>query len=201
MKYKKILYPAVFLLLIALTIGTIVSQNESFSVEGFADFVTAAKLNYLAGAALSMLCYIMMEGMALLVLCRALGYERRLHCGMMYSAADIFFFCHHAFRHGGSAGFRHIDDAGRHSRSGDYGGAIDESGAVHAVDSGDVADGLRRPTGYFRQVWPGFPGADSGGVRHPGGAAGGISSADFPGKAHVAAGELLFEDTAQNAHL
>ena len=31
MKYKKILYPAVFLLLIALTIGTIVSQNESFS--------------------------------------------------------------------------------------------------------------------------------------------------------------------------
>ena len=91
MKYKKILYPAVFLLLIALTIGTIVSQNESFSAEGFADFVSAANLKYMVGAALSMLCYIMMEGMALLVLCRALGYERRLHCGMMYSAADIYF--------------------------------------------------------------------------------------------------------------
>lgn len=91
MKYKKILYPAVFLLLIALTIGTIVSQNESFSAEGFADFVSAANLKCMAGAALSMLCYIMMEGMALLVLCRALGYERRLHCGMMYSAADIYF--------------------------------------------------------------------------------------------------------------
>ena len=63
MKYKKILYPAVFLLLIALTIGTIVSQNESFSAEGFADFVSAANLKYMVGAALSMLCYIMMEGM------------------------------------------------------------------------------------------------------------------------------------------
>ena len=60
MKYKKILYPAVFLLLIALTIGTIVSQNESFSAEGFADFVSAANLKYMVGAALSMLCYIMM---------------------------------------------------------------------------------------------------------------------------------------------
>ena len=55
MKYKKILYPTVFLLLIALTIGTIVSQNESFSAEGFADFVSAANLKYMVGAALSML--------------------------------------------------------------------------------------------------------------------------------------------------
>ena len=91
MKYKKILYPAVFLLLIALTIAAIVSQNESFSAEGFADYVASANLKGLAGAIVSMLCYIMMEALALLVLCRALGYPRRLRSGMMYSAADIYF--------------------------------------------------------------------------------------------------------------
>ena len=201
MKYKKILYPAVFLLLIALTIGTIVSQNESFSAEGFADFVSAANLKYMVGAALSMLCYIMMEGMALLVLCRALGYERRLHCGMMYSAADIYFSAITPSATGGQPA-----SAILMMRDGIPGAvttvALLMNLALYTLSILAMSlMGRHRPAGHFWQVRPGFPGADSGGVRHSGGAAGGISSADFPGKAHVAAGELLFEDTAQNAHL
>lgn len=45
----------------------------------------------LAAAALCTLLYILLEGLALLTICRALGYRRSVGQGVLYSAADIYF--------------------------------------------------------------------------------------------------------------
>ena len=91
MKRKQWLYSLVFLLLIGLTVFTICSHSTSFTGDSFREYVRAANPAGLAAAALCTLSYILLEGLALLAICRALGYRRRLKEGVLYSAADIYF--------------------------------------------------------------------------------------------------------------
>ena len=88
---KTVLYLILFIVLIGLTLYAVISQSASFTAEGFADYIAAAKPVYLVCAVGSMLLYILCEGLALLVLCRATGYPQKLHSGIMYSAADLYF--------------------------------------------------------------------------------------------------------------
>ena len=73
MKRKQWLYSLIFVLLIGLTVFTICSQSASFTREGFWEYVRAAHPAGLAAAALCTLLYILLEGLALLAICRALG--------------------------------------------------------------------------------------------------------------------------------
>ena len=91
MKRKQWLYSLIFVLLIGLTVFTICSQSASFTREGFWEYVRAAHPAGLAAAALCTLLYILLEGLALLAICRALGYRRSVGQGVLYSAADIYF--------------------------------------------------------------------------------------------------------------
>ena len=91
MKRKQWLYSLIFVLLIGLTVFTICSQSASFTQEGFWEYVRAAHPAGLAAAALCTLLYILLEGLALLTICRALGYRRSVGQGVLYSAADIYF--------------------------------------------------------------------------------------------------------------
>ena len=91
MKRKQWLYSLIFVLLIGLTVFTICSQSASFTQEGFWEYVRAAHPAGLAAAALCTLLYILLEGLALLTICRALGYRRGVGQGVLYSAADIYF--------------------------------------------------------------------------------------------------------------
>ena len=79
-----ILYPVLFIVLIGLTLYAVISQSASFTAEGFVDYIAAAKPVYLICAVGSMLLYILCEGLALLVLCRATGHPQKLHLSLIH---------------------------------------------------------------------------------------------------------------------
>ena len=91
MKKRKWVAPVAFALLAVLTAFVVTRQSASFTAEGFMDYVRVVKPWGLAGAVGCMLCYILLEGLALLEICRALGYGRKWTRGVLYSAADIYF--------------------------------------------------------------------------------------------------------------
>lgn len=91
MKKRKWLAPVAFLLLAVITVFVVSQQSKTFTAEGFLDYVGSVKPWGLVSAAGCMLGYILCEGLALLVICRALGYPRRWTRGLLYSAADIYF--------------------------------------------------------------------------------------------------------------
>jgi hypothetical protein len=88
---KKIIWFLVFIALVVLTLYTMLHQNKSFSVGGFIEFVSTASWQWLLLAFLGMFGFVLFEGMALVVLCRALGYKKRMSRGLIYSAPDIYF--------------------------------------------------------------------------------------------------------------
>ena len=72
---KQIIWSLIFIALIVLTVWVIVKQNESFSIEGFINYVSAAKWQWIALAFLCMVGFIVFEGLAVLQLCKAFGYK------------------------------------------------------------------------------------------------------------------------------
>ena len=91
MKKNKWLTPVVFLVLVALTIYTVSQQSKTFSAADFFEYMQDLKPWGMPAAVACMLGFIAFEGLAMLVILRALGYKRRLHRGIAYSAADIYF--------------------------------------------------------------------------------------------------------------
>ena len=55
---KQIIWSLIFIALIVLTVWVIVKQNESFSIEGFINYVSAAKWQWIALAFLCMVGFI-----------------------------------------------------------------------------------------------------------------------------------------------
>ena len=88
---KQIIWSLIFIALIVLTVWVIVKQNESFSIEGFINYVSAAKWQWIALAFLCMVGFIVFEGLAVLQLCKAFGYKEKVKRGIVYSAVDIYF--------------------------------------------------------------------------------------------------------------
>ena len=68
---KQIIWSLIFIALIVLTVWVIVKQNESFSIEGFINYVSAAKWQWIALAFLCMVGFIVFEGLAVLKLTTA----------------------------------------------------------------------------------------------------------------------------------
>ena len=73
------------------TIAAVILQNKNFSLSDFGNFIQEASFPWLFASLTCMLLYILFEGLALLVICRAFGYKRNLWQGYIYSSADIYF--------------------------------------------------------------------------------------------------------------
>ena len=88
---SRVLWSLIFLALIVITIYTITSQSKSFSVEGFADFLSEANPFWLGIAFLCMLGFVFFEGMAVRTLSNMFGYKRNIRKNFVYASADIYF--------------------------------------------------------------------------------------------------------------
>lgn len=88
---KKVIWSLVLLALIGLTLYTIIGSNESFTLEGFTQYVSAAKGQWIAAAFLCMLGFVLFEALAIKELTKAFGYNRRIGKCVIYSASDIYF--------------------------------------------------------------------------------------------------------------
>ena len=90
MKKTKI-WGLIFLVMALFTIWAVIAQSKSFSFAQFQDTLHNSSVGWMIAASVSMLGFIVFEGMALLCIVKALGYPRRFTKGFLYSAADIYF--------------------------------------------------------------------------------------------------------------
>lgn len=88
---KQWLFVFLFIVIAAISVLAVVMQSRDFSISDFVQYIKAASLPWLIAAVLSMLGFIFFEAVAILVLCRALGYKKSLRQGYIYSASDIYF--------------------------------------------------------------------------------------------------------------
>ena len=87
---NKLLWSVLFVLIAAATIWAVLSQSRSFSLRSFVSYASGASKPWLAMALLSMLGFIVFEGEALVVICRAFGYPISRGRAFIYSASDIY---------------------------------------------------------------------------------------------------------------
>ena len=87
---SKLLWSVLFVLIAAATIWAVLSQSRSFSLRSFVSYASGASKPWLAMALLSMLGFIVFEGEALVVICRAFGYPIARGHAFIYSASDIY---------------------------------------------------------------------------------------------------------------
>lgn len=90
MKKKKI-WGLVFLALAFLTVWAVISQSKSFSLAQLGETLRSSSKGWMLAAVISMLGFILFEGMAILCIVKELGYRRSFARGFLYSAADIYF--------------------------------------------------------------------------------------------------------------
>ena len=87
---SKLLWSVLFVVIAAATIWAVLSQSSSFSLRSFVSYASGASKAWLAMALLSMLGFIVFEGEALIVICRAFGYSVSRRRAFIYSASDIY---------------------------------------------------------------------------------------------------------------
>ena len=90
MKKRKI-WGLIFLALAFLTVWAVISQSKNFSLAQFGETLRTSSKGWMIAAVVSMLGFILFEGMAILCIVKELGYRRSLARGFLYSAADIYF--------------------------------------------------------------------------------------------------------------
>jgi len=88
---KQVLWSVLFVFIAAVSIFVVMQQSREFSLNQLLDFLTHSNPLWLFVSFLSMLCFIIFEAVALLLLCRAFGYRQRLGRGLIYSTGDIYF--------------------------------------------------------------------------------------------------------------
>ena len=88
---KRRLWSLLFLALAVLTVWAVISQSENFSFAQFRETLSNSSPAWMIAAIVSMLGFILFEGMAVLCIIKAFGYKRSFGRGFLYSAADIYF--------------------------------------------------------------------------------------------------------------
>lgn len=87
---KQWLFMLLFVIIAVISVWAIVSQSRDFSLTNFVDYIQHASLPWLIAAILSMICFILFEAFALLILCRAFNHKRSFWQGYSYSVSDIY---------------------------------------------------------------------------------------------------------------
>ena len=88
---KRRIWSLLFFALAVLTVWAVISQSENFSFTQFRDTLSNSSAAWMIAAVVSMLGFILFEGMAVLCIIKAFGYKRNFGRGFLYSAADIYF--------------------------------------------------------------------------------------------------------------
>ena len=88
---KQVLFMLLFVLIAAMSVWAVAGQSQNFSLSDFGTYIQNASIPWLIAAVVSMLGFIIFEGLALQILCRAFGYRSTFRQGFIYSASDIYF--------------------------------------------------------------------------------------------------------------
>lgn len=88
---RRVLWSAVFLILVFLTLRAVTHGPKGFSYEQFTDLLRSASPFWIAAAFLCMLGFILFEALSLRRLAIFLGCKRSLWRHTVYSSADIYF--------------------------------------------------------------------------------------------------------------
>lgn len=88
---RKLLWAVLFVFIAAGSIWAVFSASKGLSLQDFKDFLTSADPLYLVLACLSMLGFIVFEGLAVRSLVRAFGYPCTVRQSLVYGASDIYF--------------------------------------------------------------------------------------------------------------
>lgn len=88
---KNVLWSILAFILAGLTVWAIMTQTKNFSLERFWEYCIHANPVWILTAFALMAGYIIFEGMAVLTVCKGLGYKGRFRDGILYSSADIYF--------------------------------------------------------------------------------------------------------------
>ncbi len=88
---NKLLWTVLFIVIAGLSIWMVTLQSRSFSVREFGEFVVSSFNWWLLASIVSMLLFIIFEGLAVTSICRAFGYKKNLGQGYIYSASNIYF--------------------------------------------------------------------------------------------------------------
>ncbi len=86
----KVIWSAVFVVVAALTIWAVTSQ-EDFSFSEFISFMSDMHPGWLTCAFLGMAGFIVFEALAIMTIIKSFGFKRPLRKGIIYSTSDIYF--------------------------------------------------------------------------------------------------------------
>lgn len=89
-KNNKILWSILFLVIAAMTIWAVISQNGGISFKELLNDFKGGRIGWLIAAVVAIGLYVWLEGHALLTLNRSLGYPGKFSDGLLYSASDIY---------------------------------------------------------------------------------------------------------------
>ncbi len=90
-KKKNLIWSVLSVLIAVISILAVTSQSSSFTTDGFWEFLKSAKLPWILAAFLSMLCFILFEGLSIRTICKSFGYKFSRKRGIAYSATDLYF--------------------------------------------------------------------------------------------------------------
>ncbi len=90
-KNRNFLLSFIFVLIALASILLIIWQSQEFSFGEFFGYIKTASPLWICASLISMVMFIIFEGMALTVICRVFGYKTTLLNGYIYSSADIYF--------------------------------------------------------------------------------------------------------------
>ncbi len=88
---KKLFWMIFTLALSVLTVGTLLKQSESMSIETLVKKISEADLKWILIAILSAGSYVLLEAVALCSILKGIGSKIKLKNGIIYSTADVFF--------------------------------------------------------------------------------------------------------------
>ncbi len=87
----KIWWGLFFIALAFLTVWAVISNSKCFSFELLKDALKSSSAGWMAAALVSMLGFILFEGLALVCILKAFGFSVKPGRGFLYSSADIYF--------------------------------------------------------------------------------------------------------------
>lgn len=88
---KQLWWLLLFGIIAILSVWAIFSFQKDFAWSSFLEYLNCADFKWLVGSMICVVCYILLEGLSILTICKSLGYHRNIKDGFVYSAADIYF--------------------------------------------------------------------------------------------------------------
>ncbi len=90
MNKRKLIWAVISFCLAVLSIWAVVHQSKAFRFQGLVSCIAAMNPLWLFGAVVCMLGFIFFEGLAVIRIASALGFDRTVGQGLIYGAADVY---------------------------------------------------------------------------------------------------------------